>query len=149
MQGMDQPILKIRLHGLILLPMEADTLRGIPFGHSRLCHAHIVAKFRVLYSSHMEIKALLAEARAIWGEQRLTLGQILVRLGVDYGDLCRWERGADKDRGTHTQEEVKKEMGNIIFSMIRWCNDLGYDPEECIALAKETQRTFVENNRNR
>jgi hypothetical protein len=97
----------------------------------------------------MNIKDLLAEGRAIWGDQRLTLGQIIVRLGVSVGDFCRWERNADKDRAMHTDAELKKELGNVIFSMIRWCDDLGYDPEECIRLAKDAQQKFAVENRKR
>ncbi len=80
----------------------------------------------------MEIKKLLFQARQIWGDEKLSLSQIIVRMGKVFGDLCRWERNAKKDKETHTEEELKKELGNIIFSTIRWCDDLGYDPEECI-----------------
>ncbi len=97
----------------------------------------------------MDIQELKEAAREIWGSEKLTLGQIIVRLGVDAGDLARWERNADKDRAMHTDEGLKKEMGNIIFSMIRWADDLGYDPEECVRLAMEAQRRFAESNRNR
>ena len=92
----------------------------------------------------MEIKQLLSEGRGIWGERRLTIQEIIVRHGVGYGDMCRWARGASKDASTHTDEELKKEMGNMIFSAIRWCDDLGYDPEECIQLAIDCQKKFAE-----
>jgi hypothetical protein len=97
----------------------------------------------------MEIQALLAESRALWGEKRLTLAQIIVRMGVDFGKLCRWERNADKDRDTHTEVELKRHLGNLLFSLIRWCDDLGYDPNECILLAKDSQKKFAEENTNR
>ena len=91
----------------------------------------------------MEIKGLLKAARAIWGKEKLALSQIIVRMGKVFGDLCRWERNALKDKTTHTDEELKKELGNIIFSTIRWCDDLGFDPEECIQLAIESQGDYV------
>lgn len=97
----------------------------------------------------MEISELLKDARAIWGPEKLTLSQIIVRLGVDLGKLCRWERNADKDRDAHTPEKLKEEMGNILFSMIRWCDDLGFDPGECIAMAKERQKKFAGENTHR
>jgi len=90
----------------------------------------------------MKIRALLKEARKIWGEEKLSLGEIIVRMGKVFGDLCCWERDAIKDKNTHTDEELKKELGNIIFSTIRWCDDLGYDPEECIEIAKKGQKKF-------
>ncbi|EKE11784.1 MAG: hypothetical protein ACD_15C00026G0003 [uncultured bacterium] len=91
----------------------------------------------------MEIKSLLKKSRAeIWGNERLGLGQIIVCMGKVFGDICRWERDALKDKNIHTEEELKKELGNIIFSTIRWCDDLGFDPEECINLAIDCQKKF-------
>ena len=95
----------------------------------------------------MTIDELLRQAREIWGEERLPLGQIIVRLGKIFGDICRWERKANKDKSYHTEEELKKELGNLIFSTIRWCDDLGYDPQECIQLAQKAQRDFVRKER--
>lgn len=90
----------------------------------------------------MEIKELLEASKEIWGSEKLPLPHIIVRMGKVYGDICRWERNARKDKGYHTDEELKKELGNIIFSTIRWCDDLNYDPEECIKLAIECQKKF-------
>jgi len=44
----------------------------------------------------MEIRHLLAESRAIWGDECLSLAQVIVRLGVVFGDLCRFDRNASK-----------------------------------------------------
>jgi hypothetical protein len=90
----------------------------------------------------MEIKNLLNESRQIWGSKKLTLSEIIVRMGKVYGDICRWERNAEKDRQVHTDKELKKEFGNIIFSTIRWCDDLGYNPEDCINIAIDCQKDF-------
>ncbi|MDD4353688.1 MAG: hypothetical protein PHN56_04485 [Candidatus Nanoarchaeia archaeon] len=89
----------------------------------------------------MEIKDLLVQGRVIWKE-KLNLSQIIVRLGKVFGDLCRWERDAVKDKDKHTDDDLKKELGNVIFSTIRWCDDLGYDSEECINLAIKCQKEF-------
>jgi hypothetical protein len=91
----------------------------------------------------MQIKQLLAQAREIWQDEKLSLSQIIVRLGKVFGDLCRFERNAPKDAATHTDAELKKELGNMIFSTIRFCDDLGYDPEDCINLARESQKKFA------
>jgi hypothetical protein len=93
----------------------------------------------------MDIKSLLQQGRAIWGE-RLNLNQIIIRLGKIFGDLCRWERDATIDQPSHNDQELKKELGNVIFSTIRWCDDLGYDPEECVNLAIDAQRKFKQDN---
>lgn len=77
----------------------------------------------------MEIKELLKKSKEIWGEEKITLPQIIVRLGKVLGDICRWERNAPKDSATHTDADLKKEMGNLIFSSIKFCDELGYDPE--------------------
>ena len=90
----------------------------------------------------MEIKELLQQGRDIWGQDKLRLNQIIVCMGKVFGDLCRWERNATKDKDFHTEDELKKELGNIIFSTIRWCDDLGYDPEECIHIARDCQKEF-------
>lgn len=90
----------------------------------------------------MEILELLKQSRKIWGKQKLTLSQIIVRMGKIFGDICRWERNAPKDKKIHTKNELKKEMGNMILSAIRWCDDLGFDPEECIEEALKAQKKF-------
>jgi len=90
----------------------------------------------------MEIKELLKIGREIWDKEKLPLPQIIVRMDKVYGDICRWERNSEKDRDSHTDEGLKKELGNIIFSTIRWCDDLNYDPENCIRIANDCQRKF-------
>lgn len=96
----------------------------------------------------MEIENLLSLSREIWGDEKLSLAQIIVRMGKVFGDICRWERNDQKNQATHTDAELKKELGNIIFSTIRWCDDLGYSPEECVKLAIECQKKFVDVNNN-
>jgi hypothetical protein len=90
----------------------------------------------------MEINNLLQEGKQIWGSEKLSLSQIIVRMGKVYGDICRWERDAIRDKNIHTDEELKKELGNIIFSTIKWCDDLNYDPEDCIKSAIDCQNRF-------
>jgi len=90
----------------------------------------------------MEIKELLQQGREIWGEEKRSLSEIIVRMGKVFGDICRWDRNAKKDESTHTDEELKKELGNMIFTTITWCDDLGYDPEECINIAIDCQKKF-------
>ncbi len=90
----------------------------------------------------MEINELLKQGRNIWGDKKLTLSEIIVRLGKIFGDICRWERKTIKDEATHTDKELKKELGNVIFSTIRWCDDLGYNPEDCIKEAIACQKEF-------
>lgn len=90
----------------------------------------------------MEIKDLVKQGHEIWGDERPALYQIIPRMGIIFGDICRWERNALKDKAMHTEEELKKELGNMILSSIRWADDLGYDPEECINLAFACQKKF-------
>jgi len=91
----------------------------------------------------MEINQLLADSRQIWGDRKLTLNQIIVRLGKVFGDICRYERN-EKPTDRVSQDELKKELGNLIFSTIRFCDDLGYDPQECVALAKTAQKEYYQ-----
>jgi hypothetical protein len=90
----------------------------------------------------MNIDQLLRQSKKIWGKKKLNLSKIIIAMGVVYGDICRWERNAKKDEQKHKVSELKKELGNIIFATIRWCDDLGYDPKECIDLAIECQKKF-------
>ncbi|MFH1427034.1 MAG: hypothetical protein ABIG60_00700 [Patescibacteria group bacterium] len=92
----------------------------------------------------MEIRQLLKQAREIWGDDyKMSLAEIIIALGVVYGDLCRYERNALKDAQKHNINELRKELGNIIFSTIRWCDDLNLDPEECIKEAIKAQKKFI------
>lgn len=95
------------------------------------------------------LKGLLARGRAIWGDDRLPLEKIVIRLGVSYGDLCRGARNSEKDAVARSDAELKKELGNVIFSAVRWCDDLGYDPEECVAIAAAAQEKFATENAHR
>lgn len=88
----------------------------------------------------MTIEELLKLGEKIWGKEKLSLGEIIVRMGKVFGDICRFERNAIKDKGKHTDKELKKEMGNIIFSTIKWCKDLGYNPTDCIKEAIRCQK---------
>lgn len=90
----------------------------------------------------MTIEELLKEARQIWGDQKLSLDDILIRQGVTSGDLHRIAR-AQSEGNPIDETEIKKELGNVIFSFIRWCDDLGFTPEECIELAKQAQKRYV------
>ncbi len=90
----------------------------------------------------MEIKKLLELSKKIWNWQTLKLSDIIVRMWKVFWDICRFERNAPKDKHLHTAEELKKELWNIIFSTIRWCDDLWYDPEDCINIAIQCQKKF-------
>lgn len=90
----------------------------------------------------MEIESLLKESKKIWKEKQ-DLSQIIVCLGKIIGDICRWQRDAIKDKDKHTDKELKKELGNLMFSTIRFCDDLDFDPKECIKLAKKAQERFI------
>lgn len=100
-----------------------------------------------------KLQELLGLGRNIWGNHRHRLDEILVRLQVGVGDLARLCRDKYVAHDQQAQDvylrEMKKELGNIIFSTIRWCDDLGFDPAECIALAVEAQRKFAASGRPR
>jgi hypothetical protein len=93
-----------------------------------------------------QISNLLKTGRKIWGQDRLNLTGILVRLGKGFGDMCLIARESPGHNvAPYHIEDLKKEMGNVIFSMIRWCNDLGLDPEECVRLAIHAQSKYAAN----
>lgn len=112
--------------------------------------------------------ALKVQARQIWDQDRLTLNQIVTRLMVGVGDLARLDRDMppdslpdifESDLLAYTsrreaelvpwKKELKKELGNILFSTIRWIDDLGLDPMECLDLAIDAQEKFAKSGRPR
>lgn len=116
---------------------------------------------------HAGLKALLVQGRQIWEgappmgapPKRHTLDEIVVRLMVGVGDLARLGRDGHgvatekNEQGVELEfawrQELKKELGNILFSTVRWIDDLGLDPLECLELAVEAQENFVESGRPR
>jgi biotin carboxylase len=90
----------------------------------------------------MTVEELLEEAKGIWDGKQQELNQITVLMGVIYGDICRQARNQQEGKIMNAPE-LKKELGNMIFSTIRWCSELGYDPKECVEAAKEAQRAYV------
>jgi hypothetical protein len=100
----------------------------------------------------MTIEELLEQARKTWGEEPMTLEHIAIALGVVYGDVCRQAR-ASIELGTYDQLELQKELGNLITSAIRWCDDLGLDPMACIQQSQSAQQAYQKRwprvNRNR
>jgi|SRR6185369_16449761 len=103
----------------------------------------------LLLSCRWPLSHMLELGREIWGPDKLSLEGIVVRLGVDLGKLARIARGADKDRQMLSADELGTAMGNIVFSMVRWCDDLGLDPVRCVELAVERQQKFAKENKNR
>lgn len=89
----------------------------------------------------MNIDELLTKSKSIW-KNKSDITDIVIKMGKVFGDICRYARNADKDKPLHTDDEIKKELGNMIFSSIRWCDDLGYDPKECVGLAINCQEKY-------
>lgn len=85
-----------------------------------------------------DLQKLLEQGREIWGDLRMQPDEIVVALGVVYGDICRQVRDGVDD------EQMQKELGNALFSLIRWIDDFGYDAEECIERAMLAQQAFQE-----
>jgi hypothetical protein len=126
---------------------------------------------------HAGISALRVQGRRIWGATRHSLPEIVTRLMVGAGDVARFARDPQTCSAldeswlchkcdTHNdasrsvckncdhdccadKRELKKELGNILFSTVRWIDDLGLDPLECLDLAIEAQEKFAKSGRPR
>lgn len=99
-----------------------------------------------------KIRELLALGRDIWGGHRYRIDEITIRLTKGIGDLaliCREGEPRSPELRVERALEIKKELGNIIFSTIRWCDDLGFDVIECVALAVEAQRKYATSGKAR
>lgn len=94
----------------------------------------------------MSLNTLLSQARETWGDTKMTKQEIVLALGVVYGDVCRQARN-EHEKGTFDEAELKKELGNLIYSTIRWIDDLGYGIEECIEAAKKAQAAYTADNK--
>jgi hypothetical protein len=89
----------------------------------------------------MTIDELLKQARELWPDT-MTEQEIAIAMGVIYGDICRYVR--DHSEGKEVDAaEFKKELGNTIFSTIRWCDDMGFTPQECLELAVQSNERYV------
>lgn len=108
-------------------------------------YGSVILEYDFCYNLYMTIEELLRAARKIWGDDKLTLEEIIVLQGVTMGDIHRIARDRAEGRVIN-ESELKKELGNVIFSMIRWCDDLGYSPNECIELAKLAQIKYRRSN---
>lgn len=99
---------------------------------------------------HAGLAALRVQGRQIWGNDKLALAGIVLRLTVGVGDLARLARDTHPPTAAAPwRHELKKELGNIIFSTIRWVDDLGLDVLECLDLAIEAQEKFAKSGRPR
>ena len=115
---------------------------------------------------HAGLSALRVQARQIWGDTRNNLPEIVTRLMVGVGDLARlsrdrFEKEVEREerpdgyvdrvtlRDNLDEDELKKELGNILLSTVRWIDDLGLDVLECLDLAIEAQEKFANSGRPR
>lgn len=88
------------------------------------------------------LATVLAEARAIWGDRRMTLIEVAIATVVVSGDICR-EARRESEGGEADMAEVAKELGNLMLSAPRWADDLGLSIDECIDRALAAQREYV------
>lgn len=93
----------------------------------------------------MSIEEILSQARQTWGTKPMALPHIALAAEVVAGDIARQAR--DQLEG-HTPDKaaLQKELGNLITSAIRWCDDLGFDVTECIRQSQTAQTTYVTKN---
>lgn len=95
----------------------------------------------------LTVAALVAEARTIWPTV-MTDQEIVVALTVTVGDVARQVRDTHEARPVDPQE-LRKELGNVVLSTLRWMDDLNLDPAECIALAFASQRAYQQRGTDR
>ena len=100
---------------------------------------------------HAGLSALRVQGRQIWGDTRHTVPQIVIRLMVGVGDIARLarDRSVTLADSEPWKAELQKELGNVLFSTIRWIDDLGFDPMECLWLAINAQEQYARSEKPR
>ena len=103
---------------------------------------------------HAGLSALRVQARQVWGTKPISLSgmalwlwvsaEVLERLSRDFPDRPMVASARDVDAG---RIKLQRELGDIIFSAIRWIDDLGFDARECLDLAIEAQEKFARSGR--
>ncbi|MGZ6005358.1 MAG: hypothetical protein ACXWLH_04375 [Candidatus Saccharimonadales bacterium] len=91
----------------------------------------------------MNLDELLKRERQIWGDNQQAIEHIVVCMGKTFGDISAQAR-AKIEKGEFDAIELKKELGNMIASTVRWVDDLGFDIQECINLALQSQQKYKE-----
>lgn len=89
----------------------------------------------------MTFDELLTQERKIWGNDRQAIEHVVICMGKTYGDISAQAR-AKIENGNFDEGELKKELGNMIASTTRWIDDLGFDVQECLDLATESQQKY-------
>ena len=90
----------------------------------------------------MTLNAILSQARAIWGPTPTPLPHMAVVLGVVVGDISRQGR-AEVEGYRVNDDELAKELGNLVLTAVRFMDDRGYRLGHCIGLAADSQTTYV------
>lgn len=90
----------------------------------------------------MNVQDILIEARKTWGNRPMALHHIAIAITAIVGDIARQSRNVTEGAAID-QAALQKELGNLISSSIRWCDDLGFDPRECIKLSQQAQSKYV------
>lgn len=94
----------------------------------------------------MNIDDIKTFGRSNWGDTPMSLAHIALAAETICGDIARQARNNIEGQAIDTPK-LKKELGNLISSTIRWCDDLGFDPKECIELSHEAQKRYIKENR--
>jgi len=84
---------------------------------------------------------ILRAGREIWGSDPMSLTHVAACAAVVAGDIARIAR--DAIEGAGSDEGVARELGNLIVSAVRWADDLGFDPAQCVQEALSAQQRYV------
>ena len=90
----------------------------------------------------MSIDDIATTAHKIWGDKQMDLPHIALAAETVCGDIARQARNSIEGQPVD-QAALKKELGNLISSSVRWCGDLGFDVQECIRISQEAQAKYV------
>lgn len=94
-----------------------------------------------------DVQTILREGRSIWNGvpvcgEPVSVPTIAIVLGKIHGDLCYQARRVLEGRDAST-DDLRRELGNLITTAVRWVDDLGFDIDDCLQASYTAQRAYV------
>ncbi len=100
----------------------------------------------IVEDSKMDFKEIAEKTKKLEDELGISMDDILNKLTQELGEF---NDAIQKYRGRYCRrkvslDDIKEEVGDVIFNIISVCNRLGIDPNELSKYAETTLKSFEE-----